>query len=70
MAKRGRPGTGSKSTYYVPVDKNYTKQGKKLMSDRLLKGYEKIATLAGIELRWSEKERLKTDIIEPWVEVQ
>lgn len=70
MTKKGRPSTGQKSSYYVPVDKNYTKQAKKLMADRLLKGYEKIAFLADIELRWSDKERLKTDIINKWVEIQ
>lgn len=61
MAKRGRP-SHQHADYYKPKDKHYTKAHNKVKEERIIKAYESLAKLAGFELSWSYKERLKEDI--------
>jgi predicted nuclease with RNAse H fold len=55
-AKRGRPATGRKESYYVIDPANFERHMNKIKTERLINAYDYIHTMAfDVPLSWSQK---------------
>ena len=55
-AKRGRPATGRKESYYVIDPANFERHMNKIETERLINAYDYIHTMAfDVPLSWSQK---------------
>lgn len=59
-AKRGRPATGRKESYYVIDPANFERHMNKIQLERLITAYDYIHTMAfDVPLSWSQKRDLR-----------
>ena len=62
-AKRGRPATGRKESYYVIDPNNFRKHLRKQEVERLINAYDYIHFMAfDVALSWSQKRDFRIDI--------